>query len=36
MACCADGIQRPTVAGIHAGNFKAFSLFQIDQFIICN
>lgn len=32
MACCADGIQRPTVAGIHAGNLNDFnysSLFNI-------
>ncbi|XP_046636353.1 E3 ubiquitin-protein ligase UHRF1-like [Daphnia pulicaria] len=26
MACCADGIQRPTVAGIHAGPEGAYSL----------
>ena len=25
MACCADGIQRPTVAGIHAGKKLMFS-----------
>ena len=26
MACCADGVQRPTVAGIHAGPEGAYSI----------